>query len=65
MPQTHTQTTRSHETRAEIDAPIEMVWKAITHARDIERWFAPKMSVEPHVGGAVIADWGPESSGKP
>lgn len=59
MPEPKTQTTRSHETRAEIDAPIEMVWKAITHARDIERWFAPKMSVEPQVGGAVIADWGP------
>lgn len=50
---------RSHETRVEIDAPIEEVWKALTEAQEIARWFAPKMTVEPGVGGSITADWGP------
>ena len=54
-----TKSVRAHETRIEIDAPIEEVWKALTDATEIARWFAPKMSVEPGVGGTVIADWGP------
>ena len=56
---TITETTRAHETRVEIDAPIEEVWKALTDAPSIARWFAPKMTVEPGPGGYVIADWGP------
>jgi len=51
--------TRSHENIVEIDAPIEQVWKGITEAKEIARWFAPKMTVEPGVGGFVLADWGP------
>jgi uncharacterized protein YndB with AHSA1/START domain len=54
-----TKTSRSHETRIEIDAPIEEVWKAITDAAAMARWFAPKMTVEPGVGGYILADWGP------
>ena len=50
---------RSHETRVEIDVPIEEVWKAITDPEAMARWFAPSMSVEPGVGGHVTADWGP------
>jgi uncharacterized protein YndB with AHSA1/START domain len=48
----------AHETRVEIDAPIEEVWKALTEAKEIARWFAPNMTVEPGAGGAVTADWG-------
>ena len=43
----------------EIDVPLEEVWNARTEAREIEHWFAPKMSVEPAVGGTVTADWVP------
>lgn len=50
---------RSHETRITIDAPIEEVWKAITEAGEIARWFAPKMTVEPGAGGSMLADFGP------
>lgn len=50
---------REHENVIEIDAPIEEVWKAITEATEIARWFAPKMTVQPGVGGFVLADWGP------
>ena len=37
-----TETMRAHETVTEIDAPIEEVWKALTEASEIARWFAPK-----------------------
>lgn len=50
---------RAHETRIEIDWTVKDVWKALTEAKEIERWFAPKMTVEPHVGGTALADWGP------
>ena len=50
---------RAHETRVVIDAPVEEVWKALTEASALSRWFAPKMSVAPGVGGFVLADWGP------
>jgi uncharacterized protein YndB with AHSA1/START domain len=50
---------REHETRIEIDAPVGEVWKAITDASALSRWFAPKMTVEPGVGGFLLADWGP------
>jgi len=49
---------RQHETTVEIDAPIEEVWNAIADATGMARWFAPKMTVEPGVGGFVVADWG-------
>jgi len=57
--ETGVESSRAHETRVVIDAPIEEVWKAITDPAALARWFAPKMTVEPHVGGVVLADWGP------
>lgn len=51
-------TTRAHETRIEIDAPIEEVWKALTTAEGLVRWFAPKAEVTPGPGGKVALDWG-------
>lgn len=50
---------RSHETRIEIDAPIEEVWKAIAEAEGLARWFAPANTVQAGVGGYILADWGP------
>lgn len=50
---------RSHETRVEIDAAIEDVWKALTDPAEAERWFAPKMEIDLHPGGDHVADWGP------
>jgi uncharacterized protein YndB with AHSA1/START domain len=52
-------TVRAHETRVEIDRPIEEVWQAITDAKEIARWFAGKMTVEPGVGGFVLAEFSP------
>ncbi len=50
---------RQHETVIEFEASVEEVWRAITDAREMERWFAPKMTVTPGVGGELVADWGP------
>src|SRR5437879_89156 len=52
------QSTRA-ETRAIIDAPLEEVWKSLHESMAFARWFAPKMCVEPGVGGFVLADFGP------
>src|SRR5262245_26016559 len=48
----------AHETRVEIDAQVDEVWKALTEAKEIARWFAPNMTVQPGAGGSVTADWG-------
>ncbi len=50
---------RTIETSVEIRAPIEAVWKALTDARELERWFPLKASVRPGVGGAIWLSWGP------
>lgn len=50
---------RSHETRVEIDATIEDVWKALTDSDEAARWFAPKMEIDLKPGGDHVADWGP------
>lgn len=54
---------RSHETVVEIAAPAEAVWKAISEADEIMRWFAPQAKVEPGpdgsmVGGTMWLSWG-------
>lgn len=54
---------RSHETEITIAAPIEEVWRALTEARELERWFAPDMQVEPGIGGSMTASWGPGMAG--
>lgn len=51
--------TRSHETRIEIDASVDEVWKSLTEPEALSRWFAPAMTVTPGAGGSVLADWGP------
>jgi uncharacterized protein YndB with AHSA1/START domain len=52
------QKTRSHETVVEINAPPDVVWKAIAEADGITRWFAPFARVEPGVGGTIWLSWG-------
>jgi uncharacterized protein YndB with AHSA1/START domain len=56
-------TTRSHETTIEIAAPPETVWKGITEASEIVRWFAPEARVEPGEGGQYFVSWGPGMGG--
>lgn len=51
------------ETTLEIAAPVEAVWKAITDARELERWFPLQARVTPGVGGEVFMSWGPPWEG--
>lgn len=43
-----------------IDAAPERVWRALTEARELERWFPLEADVEPGVGGTVRMSWGSE-----
>jgi uncharacterized protein YndB with AHSA1/START domain len=56
---------KEHETRAaageiEIDAPVERVWRALTEARELERWFPLEAEVEPGPEGRIRMSWGNE-----
>jgi uncharacterized protein YndB with AHSA1/START domain len=55
--------TRHHETVIEIPAPVEEVWKAITEASEVQRWFAPEVRTDPREGGEYFASWGPGMDG--
>jgi uncharacterized protein YndB with AHSA1/START domain len=54
---------RSHETRVEIAASPEAVWKAITEADEIAKWFAPVVKVDPGIGGSMFVSFGPGMEG--
>jgi uncharacterized protein YndB with AHSA1/START domain len=55
--------TRSIMREIEIDAPIETVWKAITEAEEITRWFSEQARVTPGVGGSYWVSWGEGQAG--
>lgn len=48
---------RTFETEIEIDAPVEAVWKALTEAEELTRWFPLEAKVTPGVGGKVEMSW--------
>jgi uncharacterized protein YndB with AHSA1/START domain len=50
--------TRSIELEIEIDAPPEAVWKAISEAEELVRWFPMEAEVDPGEGGRVWVSWG-------
>jgi Activator of Hsp90 ATPase homolog 1-like protein len=54
---------RQHENIVEIKAPADVVWRAITEAEEIQRWFAPEVRVEPGVGGSMWVSFGPGMEG--
>lgn len=41
-----------------IAAPPEAVWRAVSEAGEIARWFAPRVEVQPGPGGRMVWDWG-------
>ena len=57
--------TRSHEHVIEINAPVDVVWKAISEAEHITCWLAEKARVTPGEGGEHWVSWGegPEEGG--
>ncbi len=50
--------TRSVEATIEIAAPVDAVWKALTDAEELIRWFPLAARVEPGVGGSIWLGWG-------
>lgn len=46
-----------------IDAPVERVWRALTEARELERWFPLDAEVEPGPDGRIWMSWGNELGG--
>ena len=62
-PRAHTAnrtTTTAHRSVAreiEIAAPVDAVWKALTDAEELTRWFPPRADVVPGVGGSIRMSW--------
>jgi len=56
--------TRTQQHEIVIDAPVEAVWKAISDAEELTRWFVEKASVEPGVGGKIAISWGGDDMGE-
>ncbi|MGE5925842.1 MAG: SRPBCC family protein [Gemmatimonadota bacterium] len=42
-----------------IHAPADAVWRALSDAEELRRWFPADARVEPGVGGKVWVSWGP------
>jgi uncharacterized protein YndB with AHSA1/START domain len=54
---------RQYETVVEIAAPAAAVWRALTEAEDLMRWFAPQARVTPGAGGQIWMSWGGAAEG--
>lgn len=48
---------RTVETEITIDAPVDAVWRALTDADEMERWFPLEARVEPGPDGHVFMSW--------
>jgi uncharacterized protein YndB with AHSA1/START domain len=55
---------RQHISEIEIDATPDQVFRALTEADQIVRWFAPEAKVDPRVGGEFMISWGPGMEGR-
>lgn len=55
---------RTIEREFEIQAPVEAVWKALTDAEELTRWFPMDANVEPGVGGVIRKSWRGEEAGE-
>jgi uncharacterized protein YndB with AHSA1/START domain len=55
--------TRSAGGEIAIDASAERVWRALTDARELERWFPLDARVEPGEGGTIWMSWRNEFAG--
>jgi len=47
-----------------IAAPPDVVWQALTDARELERWFPVEARVEPGLGGTIWISWGDGAAGE-
>lgn len=54
---------RSIELEIEVAASAEAVWRALSDAEELKRWFPLDAGVEPGVGGTIWLSWGPGVEG--
>ena len=54
---------RALEDRIVLDASVEAVWRALTDAEELMRWFPLQATVEPGVGGTITLSWGESGAG--
>jgi|SRR5271166_2817125 len=47
-----------------INAPVETVWKALTDANELTKWFPLSARVTPGKGGKIFLSWGPSCEGE-
>ena len=47
-----------------VAAPPDVVWKALTDARELTQWFPLEARVTPGVGGSIWISWGEGASGE-
>ena len=50
-------TTRDVTREISIAAPVDAVWKALTDAEELVRWFPPVATVQPGPGGRLRREW--------
>lgn len=55
---------RTVDISVEIEAPLEAVWKALSEAEELTRWFPLEARVTPGAGGSVWMSWGPPWEGE-
>lgn len=55
---------RKVEMEVILDAPVEMVWKALVEGEELSRWYPFEARVTPGVGGAVWMSFGPGMEGE-
>lgn len=48
---------RSFDMSIDLDAGADSVWKALTDAAELVRWFAPQATIDPRPGGAFVLSW--------
>lgn len=56
--------TRSVGGEVEVEASLDTVWKALTDARELERWFPLEARVDPGEGGSIFMSWKNEYAGE-
>jgi uncharacterized protein YndB with AHSA1/START domain len=59
----HEKEGRSVELEIALDVPASVVWRALTDAEELRRWFPADARVEPGVGGSIWFSWGPGVEG--
>ncbi len=61
---TRGQKERQLKKQIEVSAPISEVWKSLTDAAELVKWFAMDARVTPGVGGKIYLSWGPACEGE-